>query len=174
MTEPSSRALVTRNRWFLARPAAPPLVSPRQLVLKQLRACSQLSARPHTRLSRGTAGPGWSCSFAAGLASPAGPEAASRLLATLGPVLTRACHAEPLAPGSSCSSAAGLASPAGPEAAWRLLATLGPSPHALVTRNRWLLARPAAPPLVFALARTPQSPRSYATSLARRSPPLIP
>jgi hypothetical protein len=63
-------------------------------------------------------------------------------------VFAGACHAEPLALGSPFSSSAGLASPAGPEAALRLLTTLGPSLRTLVTRNRWLLARPAAPPLV--------------------------
>jgi hypothetical protein len=63
-------------------------------------------------------------------------------------LLTRACHVEPLAPGSSCSPAAGLTPPAGPKAVSRLLVTLGPSLCALVTQNRWLLARPAVPLLV--------------------------
>ncbi len=138
--------LVTRNRWLSARPAASPLVLPHQLALKRLRACSQHSARPYARLSRRTAGSwlvlqlrrwsrltGWSYSGFA-------------LARNTRPVLMRACHAEPLAPGLSCSSATGLTPPAGPTAA--SLATLGPSLCVLVTQNRWLLACPAASPLV--------------------------
>jgi hypothetical protein len=63
----------------------------------------------------------------------------------------------------------------------RLLAPLGPSSCALVTLNRWFLARPVASPLVLlrrlvssgsALARTPQSSGGMSAGLAPLSPPL--
>ncbi len=57
----------------------------------------------------------------------------------------------------------------------------GSSLRALVSRNRWFLARPAASPLVLirrlvsaglVLARTPQSSGGFSAGLARLSPPL--
>jgi hypothetical protein len=93
-------------------------------------------------------------------------------------LLTRAPCSSPLVTGPSslalvtqnrCSlvrpaaSAAGLASPAGPEAASRLLQ------HSVPKRLRACCSSRSRSG--FALARTPQSPRGYAASLARRSPP---
>jgi hypothetical protein len=98
-----------------------------------------LVTRTHLFLARPAAS-------AAGLASPAGFRwfCADRNSRS---VLVRACHAEPLVLGSSGSFTAGFASPAGLR--WFCAGRNSRSfLCALVTRNRWFLARPAASLLV--------------------------
>jgi hypothetical protein len=83
VTGTSSLALVTRNRWFLARPAALLLVSLRRLVSADSALVATLGLLLRVLAPRVRWFLSSSCSFAAGLALPAGPEAASRLLLLL-------------------------------------------------------------------------------------------
>ncbi len=112
MTGSSSCALVTQNRWFLARPAALLLVLLRWLVS----ADPALARTPRSVLVRAChAEPlvlGSSVSFAADLLRRL-VSAVPALARTPWSILACACHAYPLVLGSSGSFATGLASPAG-------------------------------------------------------------